>query len=121
MNRFANSSTRADPGSPLRPAPGRPVRLPAASLTALALDICLVGTGVRTATLIDQFAPSLRACEAMADALSNVPGMDPILLVLFVPAKQVFVVHRTRMQAQYEQPGAHTYVNIAPNHAPTVR
>ena len=99
----------------------RPLRLPAASLTALALDVCLVGTGVRTATLIDQFAPTLRACEAMADALANVPGIDPVLLVLFVPAKQVFVVHQSCMQMQYKQHELHTYVNVAPNHTPTVR
>lgn len=99
----------------------RPLRLPAASLTALALDVCLVGTGVRTATLIDQFAPTFSACEAMAGALADVPGIDPVLLVLFVPAKQVFVVHRSRMHMQYKQQKMHTYVNVAPNHTPAVR
>lgn len=46
--------------------------VPASVLARLALDIVLVGGRIRTATLIDAFAPSVRDCSEIAKALEDV-------------------------------------------------
>ncbi|WFD40414.1 uncharacterized protein MJAP1_003400 [Malassezia japonica] len=70
--------------------------VPASALARLALDIVLVEGRIRTATLIDAFAPSGRDCSEIAKALKDCQCTE-LVLIVFAPADQVFVVNRSCM------------------------
>lgn len=82
------------------------------SLVRLALDLVLVHYSLRTATLIDSFAPSVRECHAIAAALQQ-ENMD-LLLVLFAPSQQVLAINRKRMRHMWEHDIVRVYVDVSP-------